>query len=143
MNSRCAKLMEEFYVRLRGESKKSSGLNVVVRHLESLIRMATACAKLHLRNEVSIKDCKIAIQILLESFISSQKPSIAENIKMKFQNYLNNDQTISSKLSFILNNMVNQYVELENFKNKNKKKLEDKTRIFIPVEEFRSRAKEN
>ncbi len=71
MTVRCGKILEDFYVKLRGESKKSSGLNIVVRHLESLIRMATASAKIHLRNEINQKDCHTAIEILLESFIGS------------------------------------------------------------------------
>lgn len=44
-----AKKLEEFYVKLRQESKKTSGLNIVVRHLESLTRLAQASAKIHLR----------------------------------------------------------------------------------------------
>jgi len=53
MTIHCAKILENFYVKLRAESKKSSGLNVVVRHLESLIRMSTASAKIHLRKEIT------------------------------------------------------------------------------------------
>lgn len=59
------------------EGKKTSGLNITVRHFESLIRLTTASAKMHLRNETNEKDCDIAIDLMLNSFISSQKPSFA------------------------------------------------------------------
>lgn len=49
LTEKCARKLEDFYVQLRQESKKSSGLNIVVRHLESLTRLTLASAKLHLR----------------------------------------------------------------------------------------------
>jgi DNA replication licensing factor MCM2 len=42
--------ISKFYVALRKESSISGGINIVVRHVESIIRMAEAHAKMHLRN---------------------------------------------------------------------------------------------
>lgn len=42
--------LSKFYVALRRESAGSTGINIVVRHVESMIRMSEAHAKMHLRN---------------------------------------------------------------------------------------------
>lgn len=46
---------------------------IAVRHLESMIRMAEAHARMHLRRYVSQEDVDMAIRVLLDSFISTQK----------------------------------------------------------------------
>lgn len=43
----------------------------MARHLESLIRFATASAKIHLRNETNDKDTDVAINTLLMSFLNT------------------------------------------------------------------------
>lgn len=49
------------------------GVPIAVRHMESMIRMSEAHARMHLRNYVSQEDVDMAIRILLDSFISTQK----------------------------------------------------------------------
>lgn len=39
---------------------------------------------MHLRNYVSLRDCDIAISILLNSFIGSLKPSVSIILKKRF-----------------------------------------------------------
>lgn len=46
---------------------------IAVRHLESMIRMSEAHARMHLRQYVTQEDVDMAIRVLLESFISTQK----------------------------------------------------------------------
>lgn len=46
---------------------------MTVRHVESTIRMAEANAKMHLRDFVTTEDINMAIQVMLDSFISAQK----------------------------------------------------------------------
>lgn len=53
VDQKSASRLEDFYVSLRQESRKSQGLNVVVRHLESLVRLATASARAHLRRSTN------------------------------------------------------------------------------------------
>ncbi len=108
LDQKCVKKLEDFYVQLRAESKKNSGLNIVVRHLESLSRLALASAKLHLRSVALEKDCDIAIEILLSSFINSQKPSVAQHLKQKFSEYLRKTQSSIAKLAECLNTLVNR-----------------------------------
>jgi len=44
-----------------------------VRHIESMIRMSEAHARMHLRQHVTQEDVDMAIRVLLDSFISTQK----------------------------------------------------------------------
>lgn len=46
-------------------------MGIAVRHIESIIRMAEAHAKIHLREFVLDEDIDLAINVMLESFISS------------------------------------------------------------------------
>ena len=48
-----------------------------MRHIESVLRMAEAFAKINLRDYVRSDDIDQAIEMLLESFLQSQKLSVA------------------------------------------------------------------
>lgn len=50
--------------------------------------MAEAHAKMHLREYVRVDDIDSAINMLLESFLQSQKVSVARQLKKKFEPYL-------------------------------------------------------
>lgn len=53
-----------------------------------MIRMAEAHARLHLREAVNQDDVNMAIRVMLESFISTQKYSILKAMtKVYFQSY--------------------------------------------------------
>jgi len=52
-----------------------------VRHIESMIRMAEAHARMHLREYVHEDDVNMAIRVMLESFIDTQKYSVMRNMK--------------------------------------------------------------
>ena len=52
-----------------------------MRHIESMIRMAEANAKMHLRDYVNEDDVNMAIRIMLESFISTQKFSVMRSMR--------------------------------------------------------------
>lgn len=54
---------------------------MTVRHVESMIRMAEAHAKMHLRDHVRSEDVDTAIRTALESFINAQKYSIARSLR--------------------------------------------------------------
>ncbi len=56
-------------------------MNVAVRHIESIIRMAEAHAKMHLREVVKPADIDAAISVMLQSFIDSQKVQTARIIR--------------------------------------------------------------
>jgi DNA replication licensing factor MCM2 len=54
---------------------------MTVRHLESILRMAEAHARMHLRDYVRSDDIDMAIRVMLESFISAQKFSVMKNLR--------------------------------------------------------------
>lgn len=57
--------------------------------MESVIRMSEAFAKVHLRDFVRSDDIDQAIELLLESFLQTQKVSIARALGKKFEKYRN------------------------------------------------------
>jgi len=63
------------------------GIPIAVRHIESVLRMAEANAKMHLRDYVRSDDIDLAIEMLLDSFLQSQKVSIAMQLRKKFEQY--------------------------------------------------------
>lgn len=67
----------QFYADIRRESNIAGGIPIAVRHIESVIRMSESFAKIHLRNYVTSDDIDSAIQMLLDSFLQSQKLAIA------------------------------------------------------------------
>lgn len=61
----------QFYADIRRESNVVGGIPIAVRHIESVIRMSEAWAKMHLRDHVRTDDIDNAIEMLLSSFLQS------------------------------------------------------------------------
>jgi DNA replicative helicase MCM subunit Mcm2 (Cdc46/Mcm family) len=59
----------QVYTELRREAAMTHAMPVAVRHLESMIRMSEAHARMHLRDKVEPQDIDIAIRLMLESFV--------------------------------------------------------------------------
>lgn len=57
---------------------------MTVRHVESMIRMAEANAKMHLRDYVRQDDLDLAIQVMLESFLAANKMSVVKTLRKVF-----------------------------------------------------------
>jgi len=99
----------EFYSDLRQKSMSSpGGIPIAVRHIESILRLAEARAKLHLREYVRSDDVDMAIRIMLESFIDTQKKSIQETLKKHFKQYLNYSKDTDQLLLHLLNEEVEE-----------------------------------
>lgn len=60
-----------FYADIRRESNVVGGIPIAVRHIESVLRMSEAYAKIHLRDYVRSEDIDFAIDMLLNSFLQS------------------------------------------------------------------------
>lgn len=71
---------------------QTGSIPITVRHIESMIRMAEAHARIHLREYVHEDDVNMAIRVMLESFIDTQKFSVMRTMKkvrfMKFNTSL-------------------------------------------------------
>lgn len=71
----------KFYAELRRESFLGGGIPVAIRHIESCMRLAEASARMHLRDYVRADDINTAIAVVLDSFISSQKYSVSQQLR--------------------------------------------------------------
>ncbi|KAG1373545.1 hypothetical protein G6F61_010091 [Rhizopus arrhizus] len=70
--------LSRLYSELRRESLTSGSIPITVRHLESMIRLAEAYAKMHLREYIRSDDVTVTINFALDSFISAQKHNMTK-----------------------------------------------------------------
>lgn len=131
--------ISNLYADLR-DSAKGGGMPMTIRHVESTIRMAEANAKMHLRDFVQSSDVDMAIQVMLDSFISAQKFSVARTMKKKFQPYLSFQREPFELLLYILMNLMRETLHFRNLQ-----RLADDPEIDtvrMSVEDFETRARE-
>lgn len=102
--------ISKFYAELRKESELVGGISIAVRHLESLIRISESHAKMHLREYVRADDIDVAIKVMLESFLQSQKTSASRGLRRKFVNYLTQQEDHAQLLMNILSRMMKDNV---------------------------------
>lgn len=140
----CAERLKNFYVKLRAQSGMMSGISIMVRHLESLVRFATASAKIHLRNETNERDTDIAINVLLHSFISSTTSAHTRNIEKRFSSELNRTRNTTNLLAFLLNKLVKEQLDYMAIMGENDlHNIRENTKaIKIPKNAFQDKAKE-
>jgi len=96
----------KMYSDLRRESMATGSIPITVRHIESMIRMAESHAKMHLRDYVNEDDVNMAIRIMLESFIATQKFSIMRTMKKTFSRYLAFRRDNNELLLFVLKQLA-------------------------------------
>merc|ERR1712151_1439585 len=80
--------LARFYQEIRGEAFRSGGAPMTARHVDSIVRLAEASARLELRQHVTSRDLDNAIHLMLESFIQSQKHQVAEELRKAFRRYI-------------------------------------------------------
>ena len=73
--------LSRLFADLRRESLATGSFPITVRHLESMIRMAEASAKMHLREYVRADDIDLAISVMVGSFVSAQKTSVKRTLE--------------------------------------------------------------
>ncbi|CAK8687787.1 unnamed protein product [Clavelina lepadiformis] len=94
------------YSDLRRESMATGSIPITVRHIESIIRLAEANARMHLRSHVNDDDVNTAIRIILESFVETQKFSVMRSMKRTFSRYLNYKKDNNELLLFLLRQLI-------------------------------------
>jgi DNA replication licensing factor MCM2 len=57
--------ISSLYAELRRQSSISGGVPIAVRHIESVMRMSEAAARMHLRDHVREDDVDLAIKVIL------------------------------------------------------------------------------
>ncbi|EGW34288.1 uncharacterized protein SPAPADRAFT_148936 [Spathaspora passalidarum NRRL Y-27907] len=75
------------YADLRRESITTGSFPITVRHLESILRIAEAFAKMRLSEFVSQNDLNRAIKVSIDSFVGAQKVTVRKQLQAKFQKY--------------------------------------------------------
>ena len=74
-------LFFSFYIYYLPSFQRTGSIPITVRHIESLIRTAEAHAKMHLRDYVLDEDVNMAIRVMLESFIDTQKYAVMKTMR--------------------------------------------------------------
>ncbi|OBA19435.1 MCM-domain-containing protein [Metschnikowia bicuspidata var. bicuspidata NRRL YB-4993] len=75
------------YADLRRESISTGSFPITVRHLESIIRIAEAFAKMRLSDFVSQSDLNRAIKVSIDSFVGAQKITVRRQLQKSFAKY--------------------------------------------------------
>jgi DNA replication licensing factor MCM2 len=127
------------YSDLRKESLTHGGIPITVRHLESMIRMAEAHARMHLRDSVRSDDVDLAIRVMLESFISAQKYSVMKSLRRTFARYLVYRRDDNELLLFLLQELLRETLKYYHYRygDENMPAV-----VEIDTEDFETRAKE-
>ena len=94
--------VENLYADMRQQSAATGGVPIAVRHIESVMRMSEASAKMHLRDHVREDDVDRAISVMLESFLTAQKVSVRKVLRRSFRKYLSFGEDNSSLVYYQL-----------------------------------------
>merc|ERR1712046_561832 len=103
--------LANFYKDIRAEAFRNGGAPMTARHIESIIRLAEASARIELRQHVQAKDLDFAISIMLESFIQSQKHAVAEEMRKKFRLYIAQATPLSDQFMRLLERLFRDKAE--------------------------------
>lgn len=131
------------YVALRRESAASGGVPIAVRHIESIMRMAEAHAKMHLRDYVRDDDMDASIRMMLESFIGAQKFSVRRALRRSFAKYISSGEDRAYLLLHMLQELFRKEQMYQVIRLRQRNQSEDLLdALDVPVDELESRARE-
>ncbi|KAJ1256440.1 hypothetical protein BS78_K026400 [Paspalum vaginatum] len=127
------------YAELRRESSHGQGVPIAVRHIESIIRMSEAHARMHLRSYVSQEDVDMAIRVLLDSFISTQKFGVQKALQKNFRKYMTYKKDYNELLLLLLRTLVKDALHFEEIVSGSISRL---THVEVKVEDLKNKAQE-
>ncbi|KAH9945695.1 MCM-domain-containing protein [Amylocystis lapponica] len=130
--------LSRLFADLRRESLATGSFPITVRHLESMIRMSEASAKMALREYVRADDIDLAISVAVGSFVSAQKMSIKKTLQRGFRKYLTQARDHEELLAFLLGQIVKEKARYYQLQRHQQPDL-----ISIKVAELDERAKEH
>ncbi|VDO06877.1 unnamed protein product, partial [Brugia timori] len=110
--------ISKFFAEMRKESLATGSVAVTVRHVESLIRLAEAHAKMHLRSYVCDEDVNVAVRVILESFINTQKASVMRQMRKNFDRYIFVNRDHNELLLYLLKQLVKDQLHYERARHK-------------------------
>nr|GMD75733.1 DNA replication licensing factor MCM2 [Ipomoea batatas] len=129
--------LTQVYAELRRESSHGQGVPIAVRHLESMIRMSEAHARMHLRQHVTQEDVDMAIRVLLESFISTQKFGVQKALQRSFRRYMTFKKDFNAIVLHLLRGLVKDAIHMEEIMSGSAANL---SHITVKVDELQSKA---
>ncbi|OIT05445.1 PREDICTED: DNA replication licensing factor MCM2 [Nicotiana attenuata] len=129
--------LTQVYAELRRESSHGQGVPIAVRHIESMIRMSEAHARMHLRQHVTQEDVDMAIRVLLDSFISTQKFGVQKALQKSFKKYMTYKKDFNAIILHLLRGLVNDAMQFEEIVSGSTANLDH---IDIKVDELQSKA---
>lgn len=127
------------YAELRRESSHGQGIPIGVRHIESMIRMSEAHARMHLRQHVTQEDVDMAIRVFLDSFISTQKFGVQKHLQKRFLKYMTFKKDYNELLLYLLRGLVKDALHFEEIVSGSSSGL---TQVDVKVEELRVKAQD-
>jgi DNA replication licensing factor MCM2 len=131
--------LARFYMEIRREAAANQGVAMTVRHMESMIRMAEANARMELRDFVTDKDVDQAIATMLETFIQTQKHSVAERLRRKFEaTYITSVTAHSDLLHFLMKKLLKKKLDFHAVMAA--EGVDDEEEIGVPIQEFKAEA---
>lgn len=107
------------YAELRREAEISGGIPIAVRHIESIMRMSEASARMRLSSTVNDSDLNLAIRVMLESFISAQKYNVTRTLRRHFSRYLESGADYNQLLLVKLKEIVREKQALDFVRSRN------------------------
>ncbi|GAB2292715.1 hypothetical protein Dimus_026952 [Dionaea muscipula] len=125
------------YAELRRESSLGQGIPIAVRHIESMIRMSEAHARMHLRQHVMQEDVDMAIRVLLDSFISTQKFGVQRALQKSFRKYMTFKKDYNELLLYLLHKLVKDAIHFEEIVSGSTSGL---THIEVKIKELEDKA---
>ncbi|CCL98347.1 uncharacterized protein FIBRA_00342 [Fibroporia radiculosa] len=130
--------LSRLFADLRRESLATGSYPITVRHLESMIRMSEASAKMALREYVRADDIDLAISVTVGSFVSAQKMSIKKTLERGFRKYLTQARDHEELLAFLLGHIVKEKARFYQLQ-----RHQQPEAISVKVAELDERAKEH
>mmetsp|Transcript_147042 Transcript_147042/g.409649 ORF Transcript_147042/g.409649 Transcript_147042/m.409649 type:complete len:894 (-) Transcript_147042:247-2928(-) len=103
--------LANFYKDIRAEAFRTGGAPMTARHVDSIVRLAEASARIELRQHVTSKDLDSSIRVMLESFIQSQKYQVAEELRQKFRRYIAQSTPMSDQFMSLLQKLFRDRTE--------------------------------
>ncbi|KAL6630518.1 hypothetical protein ACP70R_028591 [Stipagrostis hirtigluma subsp. patula] len=125
------------YAELRRESSHGQGVPIAVRHIESIIRMSEAHARMHLRSYVSREDVDMAIRVLVDSFIFQLRNSVCKRpFKSNFRKYMTYKKDYNELLLLLLRTLVKDTLHFEEIVSGSTSRL---THVEVKVEDLKNK----